>query len=155
MEGVRMKGGALSKSQFHIQDLGQRNNGLLVLSGRSGRGPERLAPGRWGLVNRGRNRQRQGQTQQRQEHGGASISCEDSAHSQAGGLSAAAHGWRAEVTPLGATSWRRLGCRRSHLCSSPSSVSAGSAAFPLCPSHLSWPLALCGAHRLTPLRHKH
>ena len=55
-----MKGGELSKSQFHIQDLGQRNNGLLVLSGGSGPGPERPAPGRWGLVNRGRSRQSQG-----------------------------------------------------------------------------------------------
>lgn len=114
-----MKGGELSKSQFHIRDLGQRNNGFLVLSGGSGHGPERPAPGQWGLVNRGRSRQSQGQKQQCQEHGGASISC-DAAHGQAGGLSATAHGRRASVTPLVATSWRRLGCRQSHLCSSPS-----------------------------------
>ena len=114
-----MKGGELSKSQFHIRDLGQRNNGFLVLSGGSGHGPERPAPGQWGLVNRGRSRQSQGQKQQRQEHLGASISC-DAAHGQAGGLSATAHGRKASVTPLVATSWRRLGCRQSHLCSSPS-----------------------------------
>lgn len=39
--------GALSKSQSHIQDLGQRNNGLLVLSG-EWRGPKGAAPGQWG-----------------------------------------------------------------------------------------------------------
>ena len=94
-----MKGGELSKSQFHIQDLGQRKNGLSVLSGRRGHDPEMPAPGQWGLVSKGRNRQSQGQKQQCQEHRGASVSCEDCSR-PGWGPSAAALGRRALVTPL-------------------------------------------------------